>query len=203
MGRIQPPPTRVVKLHSNKPPSEQNSSSEDVLYKSSEMSFGFSGAGGNILINPNVMCLLLQVYCKTCQRCICAICVLEEHRMHKTVSVQTERVSKQVQVTEIRWSNMKEVSDNEPGSVSSSETGSEDGAGDPEPDQRERDSRDGAEEETGRSQGRHHWWRCWSTGLNLTTHVLDIMCSNSYFRHLSFNYVFSILVMFCIKYELF
>ncbi|XP_071754389.2 bloodthirsty-related gene family, member 30 [Centroberyx gerrardi] len=38
---------------------------------------------------------LLEVYCRTCQRCICAICVLEEHRTHKTVSVQTERQNKQ------------------------------------------------------------------------------------------------------------
>ncbi|KAF6734963.1 E3 ubiquitin/ISG15 ligase TRIM25 [Oryzias melastigma] len=38
---------------------------------------------------------LLEVYCRTCNRCICAICVLEEHRTHKTVSVQTERLSKQ------------------------------------------------------------------------------------------------------------
>lgn len=41
---------------------------------------------------------LLEVYCRSCQRCICAICVLEEHRTHKTVSVQTERISKQKQV---------------------------------------------------------------------------------------------------------
>ena len=41
-------------------------------------------------------CLRLQVYCRDCQRCICAICVLEEHRTHKTVSVQTERLAKQV-----------------------------------------------------------------------------------------------------------
>lgn len=41
---------------------------------------------------------LLEVFCRTCQRCICAICVLEEHRTHKTVSVQTERLSKQKQV---------------------------------------------------------------------------------------------------------
>lgn len=38
---------------------------------------------------------MLEVFCRTCQRCICAICVLEEHRTHKTVSVQTERLSKQ------------------------------------------------------------------------------------------------------------
>ncbi|XP_029364109.1 bloodthirsty-related gene family, member 30 isoform X2 [Echeneis naucrates] len=41
---------------------------------------------------------LLEVFCRTCQSCICAICVLEEHRTHKTVSVQTERISKQKQV---------------------------------------------------------------------------------------------------------
>lgn len=39
---------------------------------------------------------LLEVYCRTDQICICAICVLEEHRTHRTVSVQTERVSEQV-----------------------------------------------------------------------------------------------------------
>ncbi|XP_028979206.2 E3 ubiquitin-protein ligase TRIM58 isoform X1 [Esox lucius] len=38
---------------------------------------------------------LLEVYCRTDQTCICAICVLEDHRTHRTVSVQTERVSKQ------------------------------------------------------------------------------------------------------------
>uniref|UniRef100_A0A8C9Y2K1 Bloodthirsty-related gene family, member 30 n=1 Tax=Sander lucioperca TaxID=283035 RepID=A0A8C9Y2K1_SANLU len=39
---------------------------------------------------------LLEVYCRTCERCICALCVLDEHRIHKTVSVQTERLSKQI-----------------------------------------------------------------------------------------------------------
>ncbi|KAL0150861.1 hypothetical protein M9458_053780 [Cirrhinus mrigala] len=38
---------------------------------------------------------LLEVYCCTDQKCICAICVLGEHRTHTTVSVQTERASKQ------------------------------------------------------------------------------------------------------------
>lgn len=42
---------------------------------------------------------LLEVYCRTCQSCICAICVLEVHRTHTTVSVQTERLSKQKQVS--------------------------------------------------------------------------------------------------------
>ncbi len=39
---------------------------------------------------------LLEVYCRTDQKSICAICVLEEHRTHTTVSVQTERATKQV-----------------------------------------------------------------------------------------------------------
>ncbi|KAJ8254246.1 hypothetical protein COCON_G00208580 [Conger conger] len=38
---------------------------------------------------------LLEVYCRTDQMCICAICVLEEHHSHRTVSVQTERATKQ------------------------------------------------------------------------------------------------------------
>ncbi|XP_064171032.1 E3 ubiquitin-protein ligase TRIM39-like isoform X2 [Anguilla rostrata] len=38
---------------------------------------------------------LLEVYCCTEQTCICAICVLEEHRTHRTVSIQTERANKQ------------------------------------------------------------------------------------------------------------
>ncbi|XP_035769994.1 E3 ubiquitin-protein ligase TRIM11 [Neolamprologus brichardi] len=42
---------------------------------------------------------LMEVYCRTCESCICAICVLREHRVHKTVSVQTERLSKQKQVS--------------------------------------------------------------------------------------------------------
>ncbi|XP_058509517.1 E3 ubiquitin-protein ligase TRIM58-like [Solea solea] len=41
---------------------------------------------------------LLEVYCQTCQNCICAICVLDQHRTHKTLSVQTERLSKQKHV---------------------------------------------------------------------------------------------------------
>ncbi|XP_077589814.1 bloodthirsty-related gene family, member 30 [Stigmatopora nigra] len=39
-----------------------------------------------------------EVFCCTCDRCICAICVLKEHRTHKTVSVQTERLGKQKHV---------------------------------------------------------------------------------------------------------
>ncbi|XP_026204463.1 E3 ubiquitin-protein ligase TRIM39-like [Anabas testudineus] len=56
---------------------------------------------------------LLEVYCKTCQRCICAICVLEEHRMHKTVSVQTERVFKQKQVARTEQEILKRIKEKE------------------------------------------------------------------------------------------
>lgn len=42
---------------------------------------------------------LLDVYCRTDQACICSICVLETHRTHSTVSVQTERIMKQVCVS--------------------------------------------------------------------------------------------------------
>ncbi|KPP72302.1 hypothetical protein Z043_108706 [Scleropages formosus] len=38
---------------------------------------------------------LLEVYCCTDQACICAICVMQEHCNHRTVSVQTERARKQ------------------------------------------------------------------------------------------------------------
>ncbi|XP_062388406.1 E3 ubiquitin-protein ligase TRIM39 [Sardina pilchardus] len=38
---------------------------------------------------------LLDVYCRTDEACICSICVLETHRTHTTVSVQTERIMKQ------------------------------------------------------------------------------------------------------------
>ncbi|KAJ8251779.1 hypothetical protein GJAV_G00225350 [Gymnothorax javanicus] len=38
---------------------------------------------------------LLEVFCRTDQTCICAICVMDGHNDHKTVSVQTERTNKQ------------------------------------------------------------------------------------------------------------
>lgn len=58
--------------------------------------FSLSGAGIKLPTFDCRMCSLVQVFCRTCQRCICAICVLEEHRTHQTVSVQTERLGKQV-----------------------------------------------------------------------------------------------------------
>ncbi|XP_061701299.1 E3 ubiquitin-protein ligase TRIM39 [Syngnathoides biaculeatus] len=56
---------------------------------------------------------LLEVFCRTCQRCICAICVLEDHRTHKTVSVQTERLSKQKHVAMTEQQILNRIKDKE------------------------------------------------------------------------------------------
>ncbi|XP_063060413.1 E3 ubiquitin/ISG15 ligase TRIM25-like [Engraulis encrasicolus] len=41
---------------------------------------------------------LLEVFCRTDQRCICMMCVMDEHSGHKTVSVAAERTEKQKEV---------------------------------------------------------------------------------------------------------
>ncbi|XP_056879908.1 E3 ubiquitin-protein ligase TRIM21-like isoform X4 [Takifugu flavidus] len=56
---------------------------------------------------------LMEVYCRICQRCICAICVLEEHRTHKTVSVQTERLVKQKLVARTEQEMVNRIKDKE------------------------------------------------------------------------------------------
>ncbi|XP_061606053.1 E3 ubiquitin/ISG15 ligase TRIM25 isoform X2 [Phyllopteryx taeniolatus] len=56
---------------------------------------------------------LLEVFCRTCQHCICAICVLEDHRTHKTVSVQTERLSKQKHVARTEQEILNRMKDKE------------------------------------------------------------------------------------------
>ncbi|XP_077385957.1 bloodthirsty-related gene family, member 30 [Festucalex cinctus] len=56
---------------------------------------------------------LLEVFCRTCQRCICAICVLEDHRTHQTVSVQTERLSKQKHVARTEQEILNRIKDKE------------------------------------------------------------------------------------------
>ncbi|XP_062858007.1 tripartite motif-containing protein 16-like [Trichomycterus rosablanca] len=38
---------------------------------------------------------VLKIYCRTDQRCICSLCLLDNHKDHKTVSVTSERIEKQ------------------------------------------------------------------------------------------------------------
>ncbi|XP_688915.2 tripartite motif-containing protein 16-like protein [Danio rerio] len=45
---------------------------------------------------------LLEVYCRTDQKCVCLMCVMDEHKNHDTVSAEAERAEKQKQVGEIK-----------------------------------------------------------------------------------------------------
>ncbi|XP_016404338.1 tripartite motif-containing protein 29-like [Sinocyclocheilus rhinocerous] len=43
---------------------------------------------------------LNEFYCRTDQKCICASCVLNEHKGHDTVEAETERMAKQTEIAE-------------------------------------------------------------------------------------------------------
>ncbi|KAK7159730.1 hypothetical protein R3I94_005920 [Phoxinus phoxinus] len=45
---------------------------------------------------------LLEVYCRTDQRCICLLCMMDEHKNHDTVLAEAERTEKQKQVEKIQ-----------------------------------------------------------------------------------------------------
>lgn len=107
-----------------------------------------------------MMRLCVQVYCRTCQHCICAICFLNEHRTHKTVSVQTERQGKQVDqllrsVLACPHLSSPVLTCLHPPVCP--ETGGEDGAGDREPDQGEGAPCGRDKEEAGGRAGLRVW----------------------------------------------
>ncbi|XP_050994177.1 E3 ubiquitin-protein ligase TRIM47 [Labeo rohita] len=43
---------------------------------------------------------LNEFYCRTDQKCICALCALNEHKGHDTVEAETERTGKQIEIAE-------------------------------------------------------------------------------------------------------
>uniref|UniRef100_A0A8C2JKG9 Tripartite motif-containing protein 16-like n=1 Tax=Cyprinus carpio TaxID=7962 RepID=A0A8C2JKG9_CYPCA len=45
---------------------------------------------------------LLEVFCRSDQKCICLMCTMDEHKNHDTVSAEAERTEKQKQVGEIQ-----------------------------------------------------------------------------------------------------
>ncbi|KAI2647043.1 Tripartite motif-containing protein 16 [Labeo rohita] len=52
---------------------------------------------------------LLEVYCRTDQRCVCLLCTMNEHKIHTTVSVKAERTVKQKELLDIQRKLQKRI----------------------------------------------------------------------------------------------
>uniref|UniRef100_A0A672QQD3 Tripartite motif-containing protein 16-like n=1 Tax=Sinocyclocheilus grahami TaxID=75366 RepID=A0A672QQD3_SINGR len=52
---------------------------------------------------------LLEVFCRTEKRCVCLMCVMDEHKNHDAVSAEAERTEKQNQVGEIKEKCQKRI----------------------------------------------------------------------------------------------
>nr|NP_001315503.1 finTRIM family, member 16 [Danio rerio] len=56
---------------------------------------------------------LLEVFCRTDQKCICLLCVVDEHKNHETVSVAVERIDKQRQLEQARRTHQQRIQRNQ------------------------------------------------------------------------------------------
>ncbi|XP_014833503.1 PREDICTED: tripartite motif-containing protein 16-like [Poecilia mexicana] len=56
---------------------------------------------------------LLEVFCRTDQKCICLICLMDEHRDHETVSAAAERTERQRELEERRGNIQQRIQDQE------------------------------------------------------------------------------------------
>ncbi|MCJ8731221.1 hypothetical protein PDJAM_G00196800 [Pangasius djambal] len=52
---------------------------------------------------------LLEVYCRTDQRCICILCTMDEHKRHDTVSAAAGRAEKQKQMLEVQGKSQQKI----------------------------------------------------------------------------------------------